>query len=324
MRYSKPHLGYEQQASLLDARGLDVGCRDQAVETLKRIGYYRLSAYTFPLRKLDPEDKDGKLRLDEFRDGACLRDAVALHDSDHRLRKALLGGLQELEVGLRTRLAYGLGKRDPFGHVNQVGLDSIRCARVDSRPGARAATFHASWIVEYQKLQKQAGREPYVQHFVSRYEGEFPIWVAAEFLTMGSLVSLYDLLEPNLSRDIAQRLKVSNQNVLYGWLRALNTLRNHCAHTARIWNRTFVFEPDKINVRMVEPSLHHLVDVDRRKLYFLATVLAYLLQTIHPDSRFRNDFVTAMKKHPSVLGLTPQSAMGFVPDWEKLEIWRIS
>ncbi|MBE9404221.1 hypothetical protein IOE58_08485 [Brachybacterium sp. Marseille-Q2903] len=41
MRYSKPHLPYDQQVRLLASRGLDVGSEREAVRALKRIGYYR-------------------------------------------------------------------------------------------------------------------------------------------------------------------------------------------------------------------------------------------------------------------------------------------
>ena len=56
MRYSKPHLPYDQQVGLLASRGLDVGREGDAVRALKRIGYYRLSAYTYPMRAFTIDD----------------------------------------------------------------------------------------------------------------------------------------------------------------------------------------------------------------------------------------------------------------------------
>ena len=47
--YNKPHLSFQQQLKLLKARGLEVTDDDAALAYLNRIGYYRLSAYCYPL-----------------------------------------------------------------------------------------------------------------------------------------------------------------------------------------------------------------------------------------------------------------------------------
>jgi len=48
--YNKPHLSFQQQLDLLKARGLEVTDDVAALAYLARIGYYRLSAYWYPLR----------------------------------------------------------------------------------------------------------------------------------------------------------------------------------------------------------------------------------------------------------------------------------
>ena len=42
------------------------------------------------------------------------------------------------------------------------------------------------------------GKQEFVLHFVERYDSEAPIWAATEFMTMGCMVSLLDLMEVNL------------------------------------------------------------------------------------------------------------------------------
>ena len=322
MRYTKPHLPYDQQVRLLALRGLDVGREGDAVRALKRIGYYRLSAYTYPMRAFTTDDAGNVHRSDDFVAGACLSDAVALHDFDHRLRRTLLPAIQSLEVALRTKVGYHLGKHGPLAHLDRSGLDPQRCNEVSRGPD-HPGTKYDTWRSEYDSLQRKAGREDYVVHFVTKYDGDVPVWAATEFMTMGCLIGLYRMMQPKDARRIAEEVGVKNQQVLFGWLKALNVLRNHCAHNARIWNRSTVYPPDKINRRMVGQELHHLVSADTNKVYFLTAVLAYLLRHVDPDSRFASDLRTTMGKFPSVLGWTPESTMGFVEGWLNQALWSI-
>ncbi|TIE18471.1 abortive phage resistance protein, partial [Legionella pneumophila] len=52
--YNKPYLTFEQQLELLKSRGLEVTNDKVALEYLGRLGYYRLSGYWYPCRKLLP------------------------------------------------------------------------------------------------------------------------------------------------------------------------------------------------------------------------------------------------------------------------------
>lgn len=104
-------------------------------------------------------------------------------------------------------------------------------------------TKYDTWRSEYDSLQRKAGREDYVAHFATKYDGDVPVWAATEFMTMGCLIGLYRMMQPKDQRRIAEEVGVKNPQVLFGWLKALNVLRNHCAHNARIWNRSTVYPP---------------------------------------------------------------------------------
>ena len=324
MEFTKQHLPYPEQLRLLASRDMDVGDHNAAVGALKRIGYYRLSAYTYPMRAWLPEPTlSGRpQRADRFVEGSRLADAVALHDFDHRLRKALLPAIQTLEVSLRSKIAYHLSKHGPMAHLDRTGLDSSRCDEIGSGSNSRG-TKYESWRREYDSLQYKARSEEYVKHFRKKYDGQMPIWAACEFMTMGCLIALYRLMQPSDAKRIAAEFQVKNQNVLFGWLKALNVERNHCAHNARIWNRSTTYPPSKINAKMVGPELHHLIGADQNKVYFLAAVLTYLLRQVDVDSRFASEFRTVMKKFPNVLGMTPENTMGFVPGWKDQDLWRV-
>lgn len=312
MTYTKPHLAYDAQVELMRQRGLEVGEVAAAVRALKRIGYYRLSAYTYPMRS------GGS---DAFQPGATLREAVAMHDFDHRLRKVLLPALQTIEIALRTRVAYALGKHGPLAHLSAEGLDRAKCNETPGGPD-HTGTKYEVWRNEYDRLQSKAMSEEYVQHFVLNYGGEVPVWAATEFMTMGSLIALFRLMKDKDANRIARDLGVKDQKVLFGWLKALNVLRNHCAHNARVWNRKTIYPPTKVNVHMVEDDLHHLAGADSSRLYFLVAITAYLLRRIDPDSRLVSDVISTMNKLPPTELMSPIASMAFPTQWRDLALWQ--
>lgn len=335
MKYDKPHLSYDQQLALMRDRGLAVADHPRAIQGLKRIGYYRLSGYTFPLRTLEenPQQAKGKQqkRGETFIEGASFEDAVALHDFDHRLRGILLDGLQQLEVGLRVKIGYTLGKRGALAHLDESELDPT--AQNPHRRKRNKSRYEV-WREEYDSLQEKAknGKQEFVMHFTECYDDEVPIWAAVGFMTMGCLISLYNLLNKKDRRTIARSLRVKNSNVLVGWLNPLNILRNQCAHGNRVWNRPIPFQADKLNLEMLtNPALlRHLAispkaPVDHR-VYFHAATTAYLLRELTPDSTWPQDFVAVMRTFPSSVSekfpLSPVASMGFIEGWEHEKLWK--
>lgn len=324
VRYTKPHLKYDEQVKLLASRGLDVGHEAEAVRALKRIGYYRLSAYTYPFRNRADSSTGAESTTpkETFRSGYTLAHAVNLHDFDHRLRGNLLSATQVFEVGLRTKVAYTLGKRGAFAHLDIAHLNLREC-QSDARGPDHDGTKYEVWKQGYDRLQREAKNEVFVQHFLSKYDGDVPIWAAVEFMTFGSLIALYRLLDNRDSKRIAEEFGVLNQQVFHGWCKALNVLRNHCAHNGRVWNRHTIYPPSAINRKMVGEELHHLEGADQNRLYYLAAILAYLHKQMNAKSRFASEFTTTMKKFPPVPGLSPEKDMGFVREWRSEHLWAL-
>jgi abortive infection bacteriophage resistance protein len=124
--YNKPHLTHEQQLALMVERGLACSDETKATSLLKTVGYYRLSAYVYPFRELLPFDRSlnrevaQPYRSDVIRDGITFDNIEALWRFDRRLRLLCLDAIETIEIGLRSRLAYVLGRRDPFGQVHRA------------------------------------------------------------------------------------------------------------------------------------------------------------------------------------------------------------
>ena len=154
--------------------------------------------------------------------------------------------------------------------------------------------------------------------------GPNQLWVAdiTYCRTFGCLTALYNLLGSRDAGAIAKNLDVKNRDIIHGWLKALNVLRNHCAHNARIWNRATVYPPRVPSPALAHERLHHLGAVDNNRLYFLAAITAHLLICLDSSTNWPRQFVTVMRKFPPVHGMAPANTMGFPNDWESLALWR--
>lgn len=323
VEYSKPHLPYDRQLRLLTSRGMTYSDRGAALRALKLVGYYRLSAYTYTLREPLPVDerRPGGTRSDRYVEGATFEGVLKLYEFDRKLRLCLLDGLETLEVGLAVQVGYTVGKHDPFAHLMRDHLDPEACrAKVHSDDG----DAYEAWLRRYKSLQSDAKNEDFVKHFILNYDGRLPLWAATEVMDFGALVRLFSLIQQADQNAIAKSLGVKDGRLMHGWLKSLNVLRNHCAHHARVWNRTMVYTPAKVGRNMVGGEVGHLAGVaddHRGKLYYLATLLAYFIVKIDPASNWPRTFSTMVKKFEPVNGMTPENTMGFPPGWKELAIW---
>jgi len=307
------------------SRGLTTTNRPAALAALKRIGYYPLSAYTYPFREpARAEDlAAGRTRSEYFKAGSRLEDALHLYEFDRKLRTVLFQALQDIEVTLATRIGYTLGKRAGDAHLNIEHLDRAAC----ERKTRDRLTAHQAWQQRFEKLRKDAREEEYVKHHLLHYKGEIPIWVATGFMDFGCLVRLYSLMNTRDRKKIASEFGLAGNGSqdLYQWLRALNILRNNCAHNNRIWNRATVNPPRKFSLHVAPPVLHHLNDLDndrRQKIYTLIALTAFLHRTVDPTCHWsQSTLPTLAKKFGSVAGMTLENTMGFPTNWRDLDLW---
>lgn len=317
--YNKPHRNFNEQIELMKSRGL--GCADDraAVRALKRIGYYRLSAYSYPFRRFDPA-RPGK-RCDEFVEGATFERVVELCDFDSKLRAQMLSALEIVEVALRVQVAYVLGKREKFGHLDRVHLDKNECAELR---GSRDKDLHTDWIDRYDRRTSDSQNEDFIRHFHEKYDGKLPIWVAVEILEFGQLVRLYGMLDKQDKRRISDHFGVKGHNVLHKWLIRLNNVRNHCAHHDRIWNRIAVYGIPAVHDNQVPAALEHLSvlgDDARKRVYTAAALSGHIVTLAKPETNWPRSLKTVVTKLPLQDGIVTESIMGFPEGWKSLDLW---
>lgn len=322
----KQHLPYDKQLQKMLDRGLACANQQAAILTLKRVGYYPFSAYTYPFREAATaaDNEVGRTRAETFRPGTSFEDALHLYEFDSKLRAVLFQALQEIEIGFAVKIGYILGKRSPDGHLRIDCLDENACRR----PVRDGMTAHEAWRERYEKLRQDASEEEYVKHHILHYGGEIPIWVATGFMDFGCLTRLYSLMDKQDRRKIASELGLNGNgsDTLYRWLRALNILRNNCAHNNRIWNRSTVDVPPKPSLQVAPVSLHHLNGLDndqRQKIYLLIALTAHLVRSVNPSSTWAwSTLRTQVKKFGNISGMTLENTLGFPVGWESLPLWQ--
>ncbi len=134
---------------------------------------------------------------------------------------------------MRSRLAYELSRlQGPFGCLDRANLPVLTDDEYDS--------FIA-------KAKQCFGRchEPFADHFTKKNEDSHelpPYWIIVESFDFGLISKLYKGSPKPVRKTIANELGIQ-MPVVTSWLHAINTVRNMCAHHARLWNRTLGYKP---------------------------------------------------------------------------------
>jgi abortive infection bacteriophage resistance protein len=163
--------------------------------------------------------------------------------------------------------------------------------------------------------KSRKSREPLAEHFQKKYgdvHKYMPIWMAAELMSFGCIVTMFQGSSPTVKKEVSAAFGVHDV-VLESWLLTLNTIRNICAHHARLWNRVLGFKP-KIPHR---PEWRVPSSVDNAKLFCVLTILQWCIRRIAPQSAWKTRLRDLCARYPTI----PLVNMGFPTDWDKIPIW---
>lgn len=242
--YRRPWKSFEEQLQLQKSRGLRVEDEQSALVWLRRVGYYRLSAYWYPFRvfRLEQDKETGMIRsvrTDEFVPDTTFCDAVKLYVFDRKLRVLLADALGRIEVSLRVEAAYRLGNVDTFAHLHENNFHPKFRKKTNRRTGQ---TVFKTWQQCHRGLVERS-KEDFVKHYREKHGPDMPIWVAIEVWDFGAVSQLLAMMKVPDQAAIAARYAVADWKVFGSWVRALSYLRNLVAHHSRVWNRNMVSEP---------------------------------------------------------------------------------
>ena len=217
----------EQIEILIEKHGLIIKDKNYAKTILSRVNYYRLSAYGIGLR--EPENKD------RYTEGATLEQLYNLYQFDEQLRGLLFGIIQNVEIELRTRIAYHVASQ--YGADGYMHIENF--VPVMNRYGE---LIHESLIRDFENEVVRQRGNPFVAHHLDIYGGEFPIWAAVELFSFGMLSKLYMTMKIADRKAIA-KFYGTDAHYMGSWIASLVDMRNICAHYGRVYNRPFTKSP---------------------------------------------------------------------------------
>lgn len=319
--YRKPHLDIPGQIALLRSRGMTVADPAKAASYLERVGYYRLSGYWYPLRQSSvahgPDGKLTTLMRDDFRAGASFGQAVDLYVFDKRLRLLFLDAIERIEVAMRVDIALLLGPRDPWAHRKAAYLPGSFARRTNPRTGR---TAHQDWLARLDQLATRS-KDEFVRHFTARYSGPLPVWIAIELWDFGMLSTFLAGMGMADQVLIGAKYGVQRPELLTGWMRGINLVRNICAHHGRLWNRSLADQPKPPKPGEL-PLLDHLAtDVfAQSRLYGVAAPMQLLLHTINPTTTWPARLREQLAAFPTAPGAAIAHS-GFPTGWDTLPLW---
>ena len=296
MEYNKPALSISDQLAILQQRGLAVADTAKAEDFLNNVSYFRFAAYLRIFKQPD----------DTFRAGTTFEQVATLYSFDVELRKLLFGAIQRIEIALRSRVIHQFSlAHGPFWFLDaSLAIDKLKFAE-------NLATLER----ELQRSKEDFIKEHTVKYGTSNFP---PAWKMLELVSFGCLTKLYmNFANTPIRKRIARSYGVSKPEALESWMVAINLLRNHCAHHARVWNRQFTMMPQLppvmrnpwVNVQGIVPT----------SPYALFCCIAYWLNGIDAQNTFTADLKALLVKYPTV----DVAAMGFPSEsWASEPLWR--
>lgn len=292
--YSKQIQPFTRQIDILKQRGMVISDENDAEAWLRKVSYYRMSGYWYPLLA----DRQNHI----FKTGSTFEKARMLYEFDSHLRQLVLSYIECIEVAVRTQMAYVMSMA-----YNGYWFEDIN---LFSHQSKYARTF-ASIKDEYQRSDEQ-----FVRSFRRKYSDPLPpSWITLEITSFGTMSIIYQNLKPGLpKRDVAAAFGVSD-TVFASWLHTLVYIRNICAHHARLWNRT-------LGVRPLMPRRPHRIfitqpTINTQRVYFVLAIIRYWLNIIEPENTMTQDLTTLFSNYPDVYS----GALGFPNCWQQEPLW---
>lgn len=293
--FSKIYKTSDELIELLQSRGLLISDVQRAERYIQNIGYYRLSAYMYPLLK-EPKSNH------QFKECTAFDDVIMLYRFDKKLRILLFNEIEKIEIAVRESIMNMTAERsgDIFWLTNSVHFHD-------------QDIFNNSKILLIKEYERST--EDFIEHFKQTYVEPFPpAWILGELLPMGN-VSIYfrNLKDKTLKKQIAKRFYL-HAPVFESWLTVLILTRNSCCHHSRVWNKINRIIPNDMK-GMTRPWITLMTD--KRRVYYNICIIKYFLDIISPNNDFRIKLCRLFADFPDI----DLRALGFPNGWKMEPLW---
>jgi abortive infection bacteriophage resistance protein len=282
---------------LLKGRGLSIPDRQKAVSYLTNIGYYRLSAYCYPLLN-DPKSTH------IYKDGATFDMAINMYRFDRKLRLLLFNEIEKIEVAIRSAMSNWITDdlNDVFWMTNAGYFYN------------QNIFIKTSGLIQ-SEIEKT--KEEFILHFQNKYTNPHPpAWMIVEIISFGLLCGIFNNLSiASLKKNVANHFSLSAP-VFSSWIVTMVNLRNLCGHHSRTWNR-------EIPVTPAEPKSPVFPWIDSsttnmKRIYYRICIIKYLLFTVSPNNTFTQKLKSLLEEYPTI----DIKAMGFPANWQAEPLWQ--
>lgn len=290
MRELKTPLNFSDQIErLIKYHNLTIDDPEKAISILMKVNYYRLSGYGIGLKKKDDKEK--------YRDGLKLEDLYSLYIFDIKLRNVIFHAIEHIEIKLRCELSYLLAIK--YGAAGYLVFNNFECGKEK----------HDAFINKFYEEVNRQRNIPFVKHHIHNYDNRFPIWVAVELLSFGSLSKLYSYLKKEDKKIISKKYN-TDPVYLNSWIQCLVEIRNICAHFNRLYNLPFKQMPSLYKENQI-----YLNKKGVHKLFPVILVMRRILNSNDVWEDLFDKLKQTIDEHKDVVNL---SFMDFPSDWEKV------
>jgi Abortive infection bacteriophage resistance protein len=208
-----------EQINILKNRGCIIDNTAFAERVLRKINYYRFTAYFLPFK-----------RNDHYINGLTFEKVHNIYEFDRKLRGIIFPIIEEIETMLRFSFAYH--------HAHQYGALGYMDASNFNK-----AHRHSDFENHINRMISLNKNQIFVKHHIEKYDSKFPIWVIIELFSMGELSLFYSDMIVSDKKILAKQLYDTSPDCLASWLHCFTLLRNYCAHYSRLYYNIFHATP---------------------------------------------------------------------------------
>lgn len=284
--YTKPAATYQEQLDILKSRNLIVPDEDKAIKYLKSIGYFRLNGYWLTLCS----------NKDLFCVNTTFDQIIDIYNFDYKLKVIIFDLLEIVEVNLRALISHNFAiSNNPLSHYDITNFKN--------------KTWYEKWISEFETQVEKAKirKEPFVSHYVNKYESIFPIWTALEMTSFGTLSKFYNNLDNVLKNKISKENYSLQFEYLVNYIYVFSVVRNMCAHNCRLYDRQLAITP-KLS-KKERPS------IDNRYIYSVIYVAGKIITDTDKWEEQKKEIKKLVLHYQNRVDL---KKVGFPDDWESL------
>ena len=298
MRYTKQAMTLAQQIQTLQGRGLMIADTNKAEQALDAISYFRLADYWYHL--------EADHHTHQFLPNSHFDEVLACYYFDKDLKALLFKAIQTIEVAVRSKVIKHFAPScGPFWFMD-----------------ATKAVNQRRFQTNLETIKKEVGRskERYIREHFRKYSDPDlpPVWKTLEVISLGELSKLFNNFnDSQLKHNVAHEFGLNHHKFLSSWLESLTSLRNHCAHHARVWNRAYPLKP--ATPQIMPNNWITNFTFREESLYAQLCCIAYWLNAVDTKNTFVGDLKMLLLRNPSI----DPAMMGFPSNWRQEPLWQL-